>query len=182
MSYTLISVVIHTSLVRTWCKVPPFPPLSFLLLVKSFSSKQTFSFFFNFVTLVPQLENELNFLKIYNRLRKTCRLWKLFLELLWHLLFQFLYPNGTWGTNPFFQFLYQSVSVLYHNECRCNTRLKVQTEGFTRLVCTGCHGGLEHLKIEKMLRDERFQVRFFLFIVKRDKSTSTENSYVYVSV
>ncbi len=42
-------------------------------------------------------------------------------------------------------------------ECRCNERLKAKAEGSTRLAYTGLRGGLEHLKIEKMLRDERFE-------------------------
>jgi hypothetical protein len=31
-----------------------------------------------------------------------------------------------------------------------------KAEGSTRLAYTGCHGGLEHLKIETTLIDERF--------------------------
>jgi hypothetical protein len=42
-------------------------------------------------------------------------------------------------------------------ECRCNERLKSKDEGSTRLVYTGLRGGLGHLKIETMLRDERFE-------------------------
>jgi hypothetical protein len=41
-------------------------------------------------------------------------------------------------------------------ECRCDKRLKVKTEGSTRLTYTGLRGGLEHLKIETRLIDERF--------------------------
>ena len=43
--------------------------------------------------------------------------------------------------------------ILIH-ECRCNERLKDKVEGSTRL---GYNGGLEHLKIETTLRDERFE-------------------------
>jgi hypothetical protein len=39
---------------------------------------------------------------------------------------------------------------------RCDERLKVKAEGSTRLTHTGLHGGLEHLKIETRLIDERF--------------------------
>ena len=39
---------------------------------------------------------------------------------------------------------------------RCDTRLKTKTEGSTRLTYTGLRGGLEHLKIETRLIDERF--------------------------
>jgi hypothetical protein len=41
-------------------------------------------------------------------------------------------------------------------EYRCDKRLKVKAEGSTRLVYTGLSGGLEHLKIETRLIDERF--------------------------
>jgi len=41
-------------------------------------------------------------------------------------------------------------------EYRCDERLKVTGEGSTRLVHTGLGGGLEHLKIETRLIDERF--------------------------
>jgi hypothetical protein len=40
-------------------------------------------------------------------------------------------------------------------ECRCDERLKA--EGSTRLAYTGLRGGLEHLKIETRLIDERFE-------------------------
>ena len=41
-------------------------------------------------------------------------------------------------------------------ECRCDARLKTKVEGSTRLTYTGLLGGLEHLKIETRLIDERF--------------------------
>ncbi len=41
-------------------------------------------------------------------------------------------------------------------ECRCDERLKTKVEGSTRLTYTGLIGGLEHLKIEMRLIDERF--------------------------
>ncbi len=40
-------------------------------------------------------------------------------------------------------------------ECRCDERLKGKTERSTRLTYTGLRGGLEHLKIETRLIDER---------------------------
>ncbi len=40
--------------------------------------------------------------------------------------------------------------------CRCNERLKVTTDGSTRLTYTGFHGELEHLKIETRLIGESF--------------------------
>ena len=41
-------------------------------------------------------------------------------------------------------------------ECRCDKIIKGKAEGSTRLGYTGLSGGLEHLKIETRLRDERF--------------------------
>ena len=41
-------------------------------------------------------------------------------------------------------------------ECQCDERLKAKAEGSTRLGYTGLRGGLEHLKIETRLLDERF--------------------------
>ncbi len=41
-------------------------------------------------------------------------------------------------------------------EYRCDERLRAKAEGSTRLTYTGLCGGLEHLKIETRLRDERF--------------------------
>jgi hypothetical protein len=41
-------------------------------------------------------------------------------------------------------------------EYRCDERLKSKDEGSTRIVYTGFLGGLEHLKIETRLSDERF--------------------------
>ncbi len=42
------------------------------------------------------------------------------------------------------------------HECRCDERLKTKVEGSTLLVYTGLCGGLEHLKIETRLIDEKF--------------------------
>jgi hypothetical protein len=41
-------------------------------------------------------------------------------------------------------------------ECRCDERQRVKAEGSTHLTYTGLCGGLEHLKIETRLIDERF--------------------------
>jgi hypothetical protein len=41
-------------------------------------------------------------------------------------------------------------------ECRCDEKLKVKAEGYTHFAYTGLCGGLEHLKIETRLIDERF--------------------------
>ncbi len=41
-------------------------------------------------------------------------------------------------------------------ECRCDERLKTESEGSTRLTYTGLCGGLEHLKIETRFINERF--------------------------
>jgi hypothetical protein len=43
------------------------------------------------------------------------------------------------------------------HEYRCDERLKAtKAEGSTHLTYTGLRGGLEHLKIETRLIDERF--------------------------
>ncbi len=42
-------------------------------------------------------------------------------------------------------------------KCRCDERLRAKVEGSTRLAYTGLFGGLQHLKIETRLRDERFE-------------------------
>ena len=42
-------------------------------------------------------------------------------------------------------------------ECRCDERLKSKDEKSTRFTYTGLCGGLEHLKIETRLTDERFE-------------------------
>ena len=41
--------------------------------------------------------------------------------------------------------------------CRCNERLKAQTDGFTRLAYTVLRGELEHLKIVTRLIGESFE-------------------------
>jgi hypothetical protein len=46
--------------------------------------------------------------------------------------------------------------LVYYSECRGDERLKVKAEGSTRLAYTGVCGGLENLKIETRLIDERF--------------------------
>jgi hypothetical protein len=43
-------------------------------------------------------------------------------------------------------------------ECRCDDRLRAKDEGSTRLAYTRLRGGLEHLKIETRLIDERFEI------------------------
>jgi len=40
-------------------------------------------------------------------------------------------------------------------ECRCDERLQTKDKEFTRLTYTGLLGGLEHLKIETRLIDEK---------------------------
>jgi hypothetical protein len=57
-------------------------------------------------------------------------------------------------------------------EYRCDERLKSKVEGSTRLAYTGFHGGLEHLKIETRLIDERFaSVKRLLWIDKARTKT-----------
>jgi hypothetical protein len=50
-------------------------------------------------------------------------------------------------------------------ECRCNERLNAKTERSTRLIYTGFHGGLKHLKIETRLRGERFESVMGEFVI-----------------
>jgi hypothetical protein len=40
-------------------------------------------------------------------------------------------------------------------ECRCDERLQTKVKEFTHLVYTGFFGGLEHLKIETRLINEK---------------------------
>ncbi len=47
-----------------------------------------------------------------------------------------------------------NIRLIY--EYRCDERLKAKSEGSTRLTYTGLCGGLEHLKIETRLINERF--------------------------
>ena len=56
---------------------------------------------------------------------------------------------------------------------RCDEKLKDESKGSTRLGYTGWCGGLEHLKIETRLINEKF-VLFFLFIIGkvRDKENT----------
>ena len=49
-------------------------------------------------------------------------------------------------------------------ECRCDERLQTKVKEFTRLVYTGLIGGLEHLKIETRLINEKI-VNASLFVV-----------------
>jgi hypothetical protein len=46
--------------------------------------------------------------------------------------------------------------IEYVYECRCDERLRDTGAGCTRSSYTGFHWGLEHLKIETRLIDERF--------------------------
>jgi hypothetical protein len=41
--------------------------------------------------------------------------------------------------------------------CRCNERLKAKTEGFKLLGNTGLRGGRGYLKIETILKGEKFE-------------------------
>jgi hypothetical protein len=41
--------------------------------------------------------------------------------------------------------------------CRCDERLQTTVKEFTRLVYTGLLGGLEHLKIETRLINEKIE-------------------------
>ncbi len=51
---------------------------------------------------------------------------------------------------------HRMIGRLIH-ECRCDERLKPRGESSTHLVYTGLRGGMEHLRIETRLIDERFE-------------------------
>ncbi len=71
-------------------------------------------------------------------------------------------------------------------ECRCDERLKTKTEKYTRLVYTGLHGELEHLKIMTRLIDEMFvsviSEYVFLFIINRQNEIYRQNLHMSVGV
>ncbi len=62
-----------------------------------------------------------------------------------------------WDRSVYYEETNRELKRILIYECRCNERLKVKSEGSTRLVYTGLRGGLEHLKIETRLRDGRFE-------------------------
>ena len=51
----------------------------------------------------------------------------------------------------------RELKIRLMNESRCDERLKAKAEGSTRLTYTGLCEGLERLKIETRLIDERFE-------------------------
>jgi hypothetical protein len=55
----------------------------------------------------------------------------------------------------YYQAIKRELNIRLTYECRCDERLKAKAEGSTRLTYTGLCGGLEHLKIETSLTDER---------------------------
>jgi hypothetical protein len=56
----------------------------------------------------------------------------------------------------YYESIKRELNIRLTYECRCDERLKAKAEGSTRLAYTGFRGGLEHLKIETRLIDERF--------------------------
>ena len=50
----------------------------------------------------------------------------------------------------------QEIQIRPIYKCRYDERLKTKVKEFTRLTYTGLIGGLEHLKIETKLIDDRF--------------------------
>jgi hypothetical protein len=64
-------------------------------------------------------------------------------------------------------------------ECRCDERLKDKAEGSTRFVYTGLRGGLEHVKIETRLIDERF---VYLFVTECFLLSSLFSVYLFFVV
>jgi hypothetical protein len=56
----------------------------------------------------------------------------------------------------YYESIKREVKTRPRYECRCDERLKTNTEESTRLTYTGLIGELEHLKIETRLIDEMF--------------------------
>jgi hypothetical protein len=56
----------------------------------------------------------------------------------------------------YYESIKRELKIRLIHECRCGERLKTKVEEFTLLTYTGLHGGLEHLKIEIRLTDEKF--------------------------
>jgi hypothetical protein len=73
-----------------------------------------------------------------------------------------LEPGGRTNTKVwlkvYFQTIKRELKRRHIYECRCDERLKGKDEGSTRFTYTGLCGGLEHLKVETMLIDERFEI------------------------
>ncbi len=61
-------------------------------------------------------------------------------------------------------------------ECLCDERLKTKAEEFTRLGYTGLIGGLEHLKIESRLIDEK-KKKFEFYYESRKRELQTKPIY-----
>jgi hypothetical protein len=81
-----------------------------------------------------------------------------------HLKVQVSQQGQRWPFLFLFEFLFVSFGEIKRElnrrliyEYRCDERLRAKAEGSTRLTYTGFRGGLEHLKIETRLRDERFE-------------------------
>ena len=55
----------------------------------------------------------------------------------------------------YYESIKREIKIRCIYECRCDERLQTKTKEFTRLAYTGLLGGLEHLKIETRLIDEK---------------------------
>ena len=61
-----------------------------------------------------------------------------------------------YGTLVYFESIKREVKRRPKYEWQCDEKLKTKTEGSLHLTYTGLLGGLEHLKIETRLINERF--------------------------
>ena len=55
----------------------------------------------------------------------------------------------------YYESIKQELKIRPIYECRCDERLQTNSKEFTRLAYTGLIGGLEHLKIETRLINEK---------------------------
>ena len=64
-----------------------------------------------------------------------------------------------WSWTPpvlvYYESIKRKIKMRSIYECRCDERLQTKVKEFTRLVYTGLLGGLEHLKIETRLINEK---------------------------
>jgi len=56
----------------------------------------------------------------------------------------------------YYEWIKRELKIRPIYECRCDERLQTKVKEFTHLTYTGLLGGLEHLKIETRLIDEKF--------------------------
>jgi len=60
-----------------------------------------------------------------------------------------------WSDQNVCEWIKRELKIRPIYECRCDERLQTKSKEFIRLEYTGLLGGLEHLKIETRLKDEK---------------------------